>query len=447
MGAHQRAAPRPTGRSSAGASRQASATSDGPIQSAQTLAGNAAVTEALQGRRRRTAERAWDRSDEVDAEEELDQQSTRLPVDGAEPLHLVRPVMELGLDGAPLRRLARARGPTNARTVAAALSGRSGVTEANFAAGTRAATDDTHASFAVDRRSATVRGRLSDFRGVRLLPADAPTSTGRRMPLKAIAPSKASLEGGLRIRIDNVDLTRGRTGVTVTTDGAGHIELAFRFDDGTLRMVGTDRADFGEGLDWTYLLTVDLVPFGTAVWRTMPRRRRFVVPLFASGAATPPDGDKDKDKTQDQDRTDEDLTARARTVEQQGPDDEEARAERELQEGRGAQRSRSRSGSAGSEHAGHEHAGHEQVQDGSEEVGMHDTEGPVAATAGAGLAAETAGHEQQDDVVGAARAYLAGLDLEGADHPATAERLAALRTSLAAHDAKQEQDEDTSGEA
>lgn len=386
-------------------------------------AGNAALADSLGHRRRRT-QRAWDRREGLGEQTAASLQPATKPL-----LHLQRPVIEIGFDGAPFRRLARARGPSNARSVAAALTGRDGTTAADFAAGVRSSARDAHAGFSFDRHTATVRGRLDNFRAVRLLPAGTPTSTGRRESLDAIAPATTTVHAaGLRIRVDNVDLVRGRTGATVSVDGAGNLELRFQFPDGTVRMLGADRPGATEDVDWTYLVEVDLVPFATVIWRTMPRKRRFTVAQYASGAASPPGDDDGPGPERDDPHRADAYTATANDAfSPRGRPVDGARSE-----DAGHRGSVDRNGGA-RERA----ADINEKQDSRRASESMSTHGPASTMGEAMMGGQDDAVGQRSragGVVDAARSYLHGLDVDGIEHPATIERLDALRASLATHD-------------
>lgn len=248
------------------------------LQAVQSVAGNAAVSDALEG---------------LPAEEHArrpgDDAATTRPAVSLRP-----PTFDLRLHRQAFHDLLvdhRVRSP---RGIAALLAGSRGLTHLDWEAGTGATARDQPASYAAGRDHTTVQGSLEDFPGVSWS-----TGTGRRAArggqapdLHRVAPGRQTLTGNLRVRMAGTDLLREPTPVEVGFDGQGGLQLVFTLDDASLTMTATSSSSGTGGLAWSYTLELTNRRLATGIWDALPRSVRFGPKRVAEAAAPPPGDDE-----------------------------------------------------------------------------------------------------------------------------------------------------------
>lgn len=260
------------------------------LQAVQSVAGNAAVSDALDGLP--AEQRARRRGDDA---------ATTQPAVSLRP-----PSFDLLLHRQAFHDLLvdhRVRSP---RGIAALLAGSRGLTHLDWEAGTGATASDQVASYVADRDHTTIRGTLEDFPGVSWS-----TGSGRRAArghapdLSRVAPGGESLTGNLRVRMGGTDLLREPTPVDVSFDGQGGLQLVFILDDASLTMTATSPSAGTGGLVWSYALELTNRRLATGIWDALPRSVRFG-PERVAEATPPPAGDDEPPR--DGDRTPPETT-------------------------------------------------------------------------------------------------------------------------------------------
>lgn len=265
---------RPAGRPASlreGRRRAGSRSPQQAVKAAQALAGNAAVSEAIEPE---------------DAPPAVSPATSSLP-----GLRLRRPAFDISLSPRAFDPLLEGRKPRSARHLAGAMAGKRGRIMTDWVAATRAAAPRQPAEVRVGRRRATVRGRLEDLAALEWEQGElSSTAAPREVDLGSIAPSAGSTLGHLRVQVGRLDLIDARSDVEVALDGRGTIRLTYDLPRGTLTLVGHERGRSSGGLDWEYTLELPTMPLARAVWSLRPPEHGG---LKRASAEAPEDDDGD----------------------------------------------------------------------------------------------------------------------------------------------------------
>jgi hypothetical protein len=261
-----------------------SATPPEMLHAAQAVAGNAAVTRALEAM-------------------PPDQRNHRSAASGDQPdtapITLRPPDVELDIVPHAFHRLLADKRVRSEHGIAAMLAKKRGVTLTHWNAATGARATAQPAAFESRRRMTTIRGQIDDFRGIGWEHSTLPDAPRRAIDLYRVAAGEGSMTGKLRVRMGNTYLIHEPTPVHASLDGLGSVRLKFTLDDATLTMVGTaPRTGVGEML-WEYTLVLRNRQLATGIWATLPRNVRLGTARISGDAGAddspePPARDRDR---------------------------------------------------------------------------------------------------------------------------------------------------------